>query len=199
MEAIPPQPNNFYKPTMRNPIKAYANLNQANRRWVTLGAAAIGTLLTGGSAVAVAPIAYGAAIADGAHFHKNQKVGVRLRAGLITFVVAAAGAAPFTNTETTVVSAPTPAPIEQVVEAPTPIIAPVVATPPVAPTYEFTYEGAKTEICEAAHQYRGDVTAGYMDTKGARYELSSYAKYLAKNSPAGGMELLTVGKACFGF
>jgi len=92
-----------------------------------------------------------------------------------------------------------PVPVAPVVVAEAPAPTPVVEAPPVAPTYEFTYEGAKTEICEAAHQYRGDVTAGYMDTKGARYELSSYAKYLAKNSPAGGMELLTVGKACYGF
>ena len=103
---------------MKNPIKAYANLNQANRRWVTLAAGAA-VAATAGSAL-VAPIAYGAAIADGYHFHKEKKVGGRIRAGILTFIVAATGAAFGDGIKEAATVTEAPAPVEQVAPAPAP-------------------------------------------------------------------------------
>jgi len=165
MEAIPPQPNNFYKPLMtefNNYTSPKKNTKHSRIAWVV-----------GACVVITTPVAIGSAVYEAGYQAARAK-------------------APAVVPATPVVAAPV-----VIAEVPTPT--PVVEAPPVAPTYEFTYEGAKTEICEAAHQYRGDMVKGYMNKKQARQELSMYAKYLGKNSPAGGIELLTVGKACFGF
>ena len=64
---------------MFNPIAAYADLNQRNRRFVAFGAGAVAAA-TGGMAL-LTPVAYGAAIADGYHFHKEKKLGRRRNGG----------------------------------------------------------------------------------------------------------------------
>lgn len=182
---------------MKNPIKAYANLNQANRRWVTFGAGAVATLV--GGPLFITPVAYGAAIADGFHFHKDKKVGARIRAGFVTLVVACAGGALVPDfRKTTAVVTEAPAPVEQVAPvAPTP--APAVVVAPITPDYEYdTAEAAKAEMCTAGRQYLGDVVGGYMTVEQGKNEVRSYSTYLSRNSPASKNDLLMTGMACSG-
>ena len=113
---------------MKNLFTAYTNLNQTNRRVVTFVAAAAATAV--GGVALVTPIAYGSAIADGAYFNKDKKVGARLRAGFFTFLIACAGGAGFSDTATSPAVAEAPAPVVEVVEVPAPVVeAPVVEEP----------------------------------------------------------------------
>ena len=181
---------------MINPIKAYANLNQANRRWVAFGAGAAATLT--GSIALLTPIAYGAAIADGFHFHREKKVAARIRAGFVTLVVACAGGALVPNAfETTAPVAEAPAPIEQVVEVPVAPVEPVVEVPAPAPNYEYpTVAAAQKEMCEAGKQYLGDVLGRWATIDQAKEEVRSYSTYLSRNSPASKSDLMAVGMGC---
>ena len=77
--------------------------------------------------------------------------------------------------------------VEQVASAPTP--AP-------EPTYEFTRQEARDEMCSAGATYAADVVAGNMTVNQGKQEVRSYSTYLAQNSPAEKLDLLHRGMAC---
>jgi hypothetical protein len=95
-------------------------------------------------------------------------------------------------------SEPQTLPEPEVVSTPEPKPEPKPEPVDTTPDYKYTYDYAKTEICEAGQQYVQDMLKGYMGKEGVRKELSLYSKYLAQNSPAGGIELMLLGKRCAG-
>jgi len=64
------------------------------------------------------------------------------------------------------------------------------------PTYEFGYDEAKEEMCEAGKQYFNDVLNGRGTLEQAKEEVRRYSTYLSRKSPAGASELRNIGMAC---
>lgn len=154
---------------MKNPIKAYANLNQTNRRLTTAGAV-IALALTGPvGATAAAYTSLASAIADGAYFHRDKKRNVRCRAGLITFLVAATALTPLNAVRQAQVAQVAPAPIEQVVEAPAPVIveapAPVAEVAEEAPSIRETCDLTRFNDNPCAHGMEADAARTYEEAK----------------------------------
>lgn len=149
--------------------------------------------------VTTTPVAIGSAVREAIRVAENPTRVVQVaQAPVVEAPVAPVAGSRCASTMTQAIAENMPFPSECADESPTVAAAPAPEPHRYEPTYEFTATQAMTEICTAARQYSQDFYSGYMSRDQVRRELSSYSRDLAKDSPAGGIQLMLHGKSCSG-